>query len=113
MAPLWVGAFVVILIAVVTVTRGRQPEVPVSAPVNSAAVTGEPVPVIIDVLGQPDDPSLSLVADLAVDLDWDAATEAGFTTHVGIDNDAVTQLSDGERRALQQLLKRELARPGA
>jgi hypothetical protein len=60
-----------------------------------------------------DDPSLSLVADLAADMDWDAASEAGLTTHVGVDNDAVTDLTDGERRVLNQLLKGEIAHRGA
>jgi hypothetical protein len=60
-----------------------------------------------------DDPSLSLMANLAADLDWDAASEAGLTTHVGVDNDAVTELTDGERLALNQLLKGELAHRGA
>jgi hypothetical protein len=59
-----------------------------------------------------EDPSLSLVGDLAADLDWDAASEAGFTTHVGVDNDVITQLSDGERHELHQLLKGEMGRSG-
>jgi hypothetical protein len=46
-------------------------------------------------------------------LDWDAAVEAGLTTHLGVDDDAVTQLTDGERRELHQLLRMELGRPGA
>lgn len=59
-----------------------------------------------------DDPSLSLVADLAAELDWDAAAEAGLTTHVGVDDDVVLSLSDGERRELHLLLRTELGRPG-
>jgi hypothetical protein len=68
---------------------------------------------IDDSLSLGDDPSLSLMADLTADLDWDAASAAGLTTHVGVDNDAVTDLTDGERRALNQLLKGELAHRGA
>jgi len=55
-----------------------------------------------------DDSSLSLVADLAADLDWDAAREAGFTTHVGADEDAISLLTDAERRELRQLLQGEM-----
>jgi hypothetical protein len=60
-----------------------------------------------------DDPSLSLVLDLAGELDWDQAREAGLTTHVGVDDDALAQLSDAERVELQKLLKGELANSGA
>ena len=107
---LWAGTFAIVVLAVVIVTRGGRPEGPVSAPASSTAASGE---AGSDAFGLGDDPSLSFVADLAADLDWDTATEAGLTTHVGIDDDAVTQLTESERRLLQQLLKREIARPGA
>jgi hypothetical protein len=109
-APLWVGTFAVVVIAIVIVTRGGRPEAPVSAPPGSTAAIGEPPSDTVDVS---DDPSLALVTDLAADLDWDAANEAGLTTHVGVGNDVVTDLTDSERRVLRQLLKRELARRGA
>ena len=48
------------------------------------------------------------MADLVTGLDWDAAVEAGLTTDLGIADDVVTQLSDDERRELQQLLRMEL-----
>jgi hypothetical protein len=57
-----------------------------------------------------DDPSLAFVANLAGDLDWEGALEAGLTTHVGVDDDAVSQLTSGERGELRQLLRGELAR---
>ena len=59
-----------------------------------------------------DDPSLTLVADLAADLDWDAVVEAGLTTHVGMDDDLVLQLTDRERGELRQLLQMELGQLG-
>jgi hypothetical protein len=55
-----------------------------------------------------DDPSLSLVADLAADLDWDSARDAGLTSHVGVD-DVLSQLTSGERRELRRLLQGELS----
>jgi hypothetical protein len=105
---LWVAAASVAVLAVaVTLRVDREPA-------STPSVGGAAVSVIdfAEPLDPGDDPSLSLVGDLAADLDWDAASEAGFTTHVGVDNDAVTQLSDGERRELHQLLKGELGRSG-
>ncbi len=110
LTPLWAGALAAVVLAIVIVTSGGRPGQPVSAPAGPAASAAGPLD---DSLSLGDDPSLSLMADLAADLDWDAASEAGLTTHVGVDNDAVTELTDGERRALDQLLKGELAHRGA
>ncbi len=110
LTPLWAGALAAVVLAIVIVTSGGRPGQPVSAPAGPAASAAGPLD---DTLSPGDDPSLSLMADLAADLDWDAASEAGLTTHVGVDNDAVTELTDGERRALNQLLKGELAHRGA
>ena len=55
-----------------------------------------------------DEASLSLVADLAADLDWDAAADAGLTTYVGADANAVAGLNEAERRELRRLLQDEL-----
>ena len=105
---LWVGSVAVAVLVIGFATRGRVPEAP--APAGSLAVVAEPQAEVPDLA---DDPSLSLVADLVTDLDWDAAVEAGLTTHLDVDDDVVTQLSDGERRELHRLLRAELGRPGA
>jgi hypothetical protein len=110
LTPLWAGALAAVVLTIVIVTSGGRPGQPVSAPAGPAASAAGPLDVS---LSPGDDPSLSLMADLAADLDWDAASEAGLTTHVGVDNDAVTELTDGERWALNQLLKGELAHRGA
>jgi hypothetical protein len=110
LTPLWAGALAAVVLAIVIVTSGGRPGQPVSAPAGPAASAAGPLD---DSLSLGDDPSLSLMADLAADLDWDAASEAGLTTHVGVDNDAVTNLTDAERRVLNQLLKGELAHRGA
>jgi hypothetical protein len=110
LTPLWAGALAAVVLAIVIVTSGGRPGQPVSAPAGPAASAAGSLD---DTLSLGDDPSLSLMADLAADLDWDAASEAGLTTHVGVDNDAVTELTDGERLALNQLLKGELAHRGA
>jgi hypothetical protein len=106
--PLWVGSLAVVVLTVAIMTRGRVSEAP--RPASSIAVVSESQAEVAVV---PDDPSLALVADLITDLDWDAVVEAGLTTHVGVDDDVVTQLTDGERRELRQLLRMELGRPPA
>jgi hypothetical protein len=105
--PLWVGSLAAVVLAVAIMT-GRVSESP--TPAGSIAVVAEST---AEAPGIADDPSLSFVADLVTDLDWDAAVEAGLTTHLGVDDDVVTQLSDGERRELHRLLRAELGRPGA
>jgi len=107
-AALWIGVAAVVL-AVAVVTRPGQralssiespPAVPSIAAGSTAEVTAN------------DDPSLGLVADLASELTWEDVSEAGFTSHLGADDDALAQLSEDERRALNHLLKGELGRPG-
>ena len=101
--PLWVGSVAVVVLAVAIMTRGPVSDAP--TPAGSVAVIAEPQAGVTTVA---DDASLTLVADLVTDLDWDAAVEAGLTTHIGVDDDVVTQLNDGERRELHQLLRSEL-----
>jgi hypothetical protein len=55
-----------------------------------------------------DDQSLTLLADLTSDLDWDAASEAGLAPWTGAVDDVVTSLTVGERRELQRLLQEAL-----
>jgi hypothetical protein len=109
-SPVRVATFGIVVLALVMVMRGERPGLPAPAP---AGPTASAVGLPGDTLSAGDDPSLSLMADLAADLDWDAASEAGLTTHVGVDNDAVTDLTDAERQVLNQLLKGELAHRGA
>jgi len=104
----WAPAAAAVLLAVAMVSRVGPPleSTPPAAPTAaSAGATIEPFVIA-------DDPSLSLVADLAADLDWDAFVQAGLTTHVGMDDDVVLQLTDGERRELGQLLRMELGQRG-
>jgi hypothetical protein len=114
-SPIRVGTFAVVMLALVIAIRDGRPGVPVPQPAGSSGAVGEssgdvsPGGALASASMVADDPSLSLVADLAADMDWDTASEAGFTTHVGVDNDAVTDLTDSERRVLNQLLKGELS----
>jgi hypothetical protein len=59
------------------------------------------------------DPSLSLMADLAQDLDLDAVAEAGLTTSEGAVDWVLLEMSADERLELQRILKQEMARQGA
>jgi len=103
--PWWAGSLAIVLLAVVIMTRGSVSETP--SPRGSVDVVAEPAP---DMPVLADDASLSLVADLVTGLDWDAAVDAGLATDLGIADDVVTDLSDDERRELQQLLRMELGR---
>ena len=49
-----------------------------------------------------DDPTLSLVADLAASMDWDAASAAGLTSGLGGAEGAVNQLTVDERLELDR-----------
>src|SRR5262245_1024771 len=58
------------------------------------------------------DPSLSFIADLAGDLDWDDAVEAGLTSGADAVERVVQDMSDDERRELRRVLQEEMGRPG-
>jgi len=113
--PLSVAACAaMILVAVVTMRPGRGPHAIGLAPVPVASVA--PVdpsdPGDDDGLAAPfvDDPSLDMVSDLAAQVDWDTAVSPGLATHEDASAKAVAQLTAGERRELQRLLKEELSR---
>ena len=108
---LWVGAAAAAAVLAIAVgLRVDRPAGPGTLPPSTATANVE---ALVEGFGTADDPSLSLVADLIAGLDWEGASEAGFTTHVGVDNDVVSQLTEGERNELHQLLKGELSRSGA
>ena len=106
--PLAAGAAVAIVIAaIVTVRHGHTPAI------GTPPVTVADGAASADTAIGADDPSLDLVADLAADVDWDAAAESTVTTQEGIADKAVTQLTEAERRELRRLLQQELAHSGA
>jgi hypothetical protein len=86
-----------------TVAVVRAPTATMSAlPVDGAALpTGG------------DESSWMLITDMAADLDWDGAIEAGLAAPAGAVDRAVFDLSADERRELQRLLNEELSRSGA
>lgn len=107
--PAAIGAIAGAVAAVVLfVQAGRPPFDSTPAPAGVVAA-GDPA---LDLTAPDDDPSLSLVSDLAADLDFAAAREVGLITHAGADEDAINQLTAGERRELRQLLQGELSGGG-
>lgn len=94
------------LVAVVITTHRPAPADPVPHSAAAALPRLEP-------LGATDDPSLSLVRDLAMTLDLDEVTaEVPLSVHAGGLDEAVSDMSAGELQELQQLLKQELANSG-
>jgi hypothetical protein len=98
------------LLVAVALNTGRG-----SAP--APLVMPDPLPPVasVDVLSDPEaagDTALTLVAELASDMDFDAAREAGFATR-GSAEHAVTHLTGSELRELQRLLQEQLAHSGA
>lgn len=80
-------------------------------PAASSAATGGLPPVstveLLHDAATDEDPSLRLVADLTIGIDWDAARDAGLVP-AGSAEHAVTHLSDDELRELRRLLEQEL-----
>jgi hypothetical protein len=106
MTPLSAVGFAVIVLAVAVTFGVRHMPGPAAAPDAAAYI----VPI-----AQPgDDASLDMVADLAAQVDWEAAGDSGLGVHGHEDaaEKAATQLSDGERRELGRLLQKELAHTG-
>jgi hypothetical protein len=96
-------------VAFAAVITLRQPAVP--APSNTAASGASEIASADGAEPPVDDPSLSLLADLASDLDWDEAIEAGLPTGAGALDHALFDMSEDERLQLQELLKEELSSP--
>lgn len=110
--PLTAGAFAALVIAAMVTIRVGVPRSPVGAPASvSTRLQNEATVEAPDVL--PDDPSLALVAELAAEMDWDLASEAGLTNRVDGAERAVSQLNADERSELDRLLRQALAKPGA
>jgi hypothetical protein len=79
---------------------------PPSGGLDGAAATS----TALQPFGAADDPSLMLFADLTEQLDSQAITETGWSSHVGAVDEVVASLTGDERVELQRLLKEELAK---
>lgn len=85
------------------------------APVNvrGGSDADEAVQGAAEILSLRDDPSLSLLADLTGDLDWDGVAAAGLTPRAGAVDGLVAALNREQRQELQRLLQEALSTPGA
>jgi hypothetical protein len=75
-------------------------------PPSGAAATS----AALEPFGAPDDPSLTLFADLAEQIDPETISETGWSSHAGAVDEVVASLTDDERLELQRLLNEELAK---
>ena len=100
--------------AIILVAVNRQS----SFGTNTAQSADAPAPAVAATPGDltpsiDNDPSLSFIADLAGELDWDDAVEAGLTSGADAVERVVQDMSDDERRELRRVLQEEMGRPGA
>ena len=113
-APAWrtwrlvLPAFALAAVIVAAIVTLGGPVAPPS-PVQQTAVEAGAVETVAP-LGE--DASLSLIADLAGDLDWDAAVDAGLTTRDDAVEWVLLEMNADERLELQRILKQALAKPG-
>lgn len=106
-----------VLVAIALNLTVLAPSPPRRAPslASQAPAAGSADPdrdVLSDAASGVHDPSLTLVAALTADMDWDTAHAAGLATR-GSAEHAVTHLTDGELRELERLLQEELVHRGA
>jgi hypothetical protein len=105
----WAIASVAAAVAVSIYVTAPRTLTPASTPFfagrrSAAAVSPAP----LEPFGAFDDPALTLFADLAEQIDPQAITETGWSSHVGAVDEALASLTADERRELQRLLKEEL-----
>jgi hypothetical protein len=108
-APLWrsglswmagtVGALAIIVIGVAVTLRTAQP---VERMVPPAAIA-ESVILSLD-----DDAAWALIGDMASQMEWDEATEAGLIATPGSAEHALGQMSQEEQARVVELLQQEL-----
>jgi hypothetical protein len=95
------GALAIIVIGVAVTMKSAQPAHPV-VPTATVTLTGE------NLSSLDDDPTWALMGDLASQIDFDDASEAGLTTKPGSAEQALAQMSQEEQRQVVELLQLEL-----
>ena len=105
------ASFALLLAAAITLAPTSPPREGIDQ--SSEVTAGRGVSDVIELAPLSDDASLSVLADLTSDLDWDTATEAGFSLRAGAVDDLVSALTTEERQELGRLLQEELAHSGA
>ena len=105
------AAAAVAVVVVVASISGRL--APDTAQQATSPPPESPLLVVDDAALTDVDPQMQLVADLAAELDWEAAIEAGLAARAGAVERIVPELNAAERLELQRLIQEELARSGA
>lgn len=96
-----VGALAILAVGVAVTLRSGQPVNTIGPP----AATGESAILSLD-----DDSAWALIADIASQMDWDDAREAGLIAAPGSAERALGRMSQDEQRQVVELLQQELER---
>ncbi len=99
------GALAIIVIGVVVTLRTAQP-IHQAAPASVASAAAEPAEPLSPALN--DDPAWTLMGELASQIDWEDASEAGLTTRPGSAEQALSEMSEDEQKQVVELLQLEL-----
>ena len=105
-----VAAAVIISIYVTAPDTSPLSSIPSSPPSSGARSAATVSSAPLAPFGAADDPSLALFADLTEEIDPQAISETGWSSHVGAVDEVVASLSDDERVELRRLLKEELSK---
>lgn len=105
------GAATAVVIAALAITMRTAPGPTEQASVEPTPALAAPVAQERDPVG--DDASLALLTELARDLDWESAADAGMTLTAGAADDVVLELSGAERAELRRLLREAMGGAGA
>ena len=98
-----VGALAIVVIGVTITMKTAQPAGPV-VPATTAEVAGAGN----NLSSLDDDPTWALMGELASQIDWEDASEAGLTAQPGSADQALAQMSEEEQRQVVELLQLEL-----
>jgi hypothetical protein len=105
-----VAAAVTVAVAVLVINVGRGNRVAPAAPASASSTASTENPSVTRELlrdSMDDDPSLQLIADLAVDVDWNGSDAASLAPNGSADH-AVSHMDARELAELQRLLRAEL-----
>jgi hypothetical protein len=103
-----------LVMAVVLVSRGPAAPATDEAAAGATSSTDATLPASGDTIAMPDasdDPSLSLLMDLAGELDWES-TASGLAVRTSMADGALSDLDADERTELGRLLREELGSSG-
>ena len=99
------GALAIVVIGVAVTLRSAQP-VNHLAPLSGERATIDAAAPLVPALN--DDPAWAVMGELAAQIDWEDATEAGLTPRPGSAEQALSEMSEEEQRQVVELLQIEL-----